>query len=68
MNIENISNKKVYGVERGTNGQIYICRYKYPCWKIEIQDCSDIRKLAASFKKAAAWLISEEFTPTEKIK
>lgn len=48
----------VYGFETSADGsEVYLCRYKRPCWRLRMEDASiDKEKLAASLKKAAEWL------------
>ena len=48
----------VYGLEYSEdNEKLFLCRYKYPKWKMEIEEnMVDKLQFANSLKKAAEWL------------
>ena len=47
----------VYGFEYSEDDTtLFLCRYKFPVWRLEITDRVDSSKLAATLRKAAEWL------------
>jgi len=51
----------VYGYELSEDGEVFLCRYKNPCWRLRLDDAStDKGKLAASLRKAAEWLAKRQ--------
>lgn len=47
-----------YGFEQSENGQLYLCRYRSPRWRLRLDDPElPKEKLAASLRKAAEWLV-----------
>lgn len=51
----------VYGYELSEDGEVFLCRYKKPCWRLRLDDAStDKEKLAASLRKAAEWLMKRQ--------
>ncbi len=50
-----------YGYELSEDGEVFLCRYKNPCWRLRLDDAStDKGKLAASLRKAAEWLAKRQ--------
>lgn len=54
-----------YGLETSPDGrEVFLCRYKRPCWKMRLEDAvTDREKLAASLRKAAEWLAKRGGSP-----
>ena len=57
-NKTNLLKPPAYGFETSADGQeLYLCRYRKPCWRLRIADASTPKeKLATSLRKAAEWL------------
>lgn len=50
-----------YGYELAEDGAVWLCRYKPPCWRLRLEpgEEGEGKRLAASLKKAAEWLVKK---------